>query len=109
MPKGKPKKRLERGDDSLIVETEAWVGLLLLAARRGLVLERPLHSFLGRDVDVSQAEATSFAATLEGVWEAASKNPFGFVIDPPVDLGFLLEVAAFCQKGGFKITNEAHA
>ena len=102
MGQTRQKKVLERGRDSLSIDAPVWADMLLLALNWGWKPSRPTFYFLGT-IDVTEDEARSLASTIERIWDAAGKDPFGLKLKPHCDLGLLLKVGAFCLHGAFNV------
>lgn len=92
---------LERGSERLTLGADVWASFLLLASKRGWRPERPTYFFLGDDCLVQDQEAAALAAIVEGVWDEAQGAPLK--LERPVALPTLLDIGAFCLKGGFVV------
>ena len=95
-------KILERKDDCLEIDHEAWADVLLLASNWGWKPAQPTYFFLGTDVHVSEVDAHSLATAIDRVLAKALHDPINFY---PVraDMGAVASVGEFCHSGAFTV------
>jgi len=95
---------LSRGTEQLTLATPKWAEILLLAAKFGWTLDRPVHWLLASHQSLSDIEAQSLCQAIARIQEVALRRPFEFY-PTPVDMGKLAEVGVFCEGGGFAVEN----
>jgi hypothetical protein len=94
---------LERGSEQLSIDASVWAEILLLASRWAWKPTSPSYFLLAPNYEVTAEDARSLANAIERIWAAASEDPFNINLTPPVDLGLLLTVGAFCLRGSFVV------
>lgn len=92
---------LERGQETLQLKSQVWTDIVLVASKWGWKPSCPTYFFLATDFEVSAEEANSLADTIRRIWDALSADPSGFKLQPVVNISVLMNVGAFCLKGGF--------